>query len=190
MALASLMDSVVLDSFWQSPILSSQTALHLQVSTDALVASSSSRALLAFSQSSAASVGGVMFPDLVVVAMGEMVVATPSRDASILLASSWAFAWDEVSTSWRSSFGLWGGGVRMTTGFGLLRVKFSDPWPDMSNITQDRRFLTSMVMLISPSNFEGVVLWGLVITMVECSPIGSTFWSSSSARDWGMSIFR
>ena len=43
----------------------------------------------------------------------------------------------------------------MTTGFGLLGVKFLDPWPDVSSITQDRRFLTSMVMLPSPSNFVG-----------------------------------
>ena len=77
MALASLMDSAVLDSFLQSSIPSSQMALHLQVSMDDLVASSSSRALLAFSQSSATSVGGVMLLDLVVAAMGEMVVGTP-----------------------------------------------------------------------------------------------------------------
>ena len=44
---------------------------------DALMASSSSRALLAFPLSSAASAGGVMLLDLVVVAMGEMVVGTP-----------------------------------------------------------------------------------------------------------------
>ena len=66
---------------------------------DALVASSSSRALLAFSQSSAISAGGVMLLDLVVTAMGEMVVGTPSRDASTILASSKVLTWDEVSTS-------------------------------------------------------------------------------------------
>ena len=44
---------------------------------DALVTNSSSRALLAFSQSSAASVERVMLLDLVVMAMGEMVVGTP-----------------------------------------------------------------------------------------------------------------
>ena len=66
---------------------------------DALVASCSSRALLAFCQSSAASVGGVMLLDLVVMAMGEMVVGNPSRDASAISASSWVLTWDEVSTS-------------------------------------------------------------------------------------------
>ena len=55
---------------------------------DDLVASISSRALLAFSQSSAMSVGGVMLLDLVVTAMGEMVVGTPSRDVSAILTSS------------------------------------------------------------------------------------------------------
>ena len=96
MALASLMDSAVLDSFQQSSIPSSQMAFSLQASMDDLVASSSSRALLAFSQSSAASAGGVMLLDLVVVAMGEMVVGTPSRDASAISTSSRALTWDEV----------------------------------------------------------------------------------------------
>ena len=43
----------------------------------------------------------------------------------------------------------------MTTGLGLLRVKFLDMQPDVSNTAQDRRLLTSMVMLPSPSD-----LWG------------------------------
>ena len=47
----------------------------------------------------------------------------------------------------------------MTTGFGLLGVEFLDPWPDMFSITQDRRFLTSMVMLSSP-DFRGLDLGG------------------------------
>ena len=63
-------------------------------SMDDLVASSSSGALLAFSQSSATSVGGVMLLDLGVAAMGEMVVGTPSRDASTILTSSGVLTWD------------------------------------------------------------------------------------------------
>ena len=43
----------------------------------------------------------------------------------------------------------------MTTGVGLLVVEFSDPQPDASSNAQDRRFLTSMVMLPSPSDFGG-----------------------------------
>ena len=62
----------------------------------AFMASNSSRALLAFSQSSTASAEGVMLSDQVVMAMGEMVVGTPSRDASALSASSWVLPWDEV----------------------------------------------------------------------------------------------
>ena len=61
-----------------------------------LVASSSSRPLVVFSQSTTASAEGVMLLDLVVQAMGEMVVGTPSRDAFASLASSWVLAWDEV----------------------------------------------------------------------------------------------
>ena len=47
-----------------------------------------------------------------------------------------------------------------------------------------------MVMLTSPSDFGGVVLWQLAIMMVEHSLIGSAFWSGSSARDCPMSISR
>ena len=43
----------------------------------------------------------------------------------------------------------------MTTGLGLLRVKFSDLQPEISSIAQDGRFLTSVVMLPSPSDFGG-----------------------------------
>ena len=67
-----------------------------------------------------------MLLDLVVIAMGEMVVGTPSRDASAISISSKVLTWDEVSTGLRSSFGLWGRGVSTTTGFSLLRVKFPD----------------------------------------------------------------
>ena len=52
-------------------------APHLLVSMDALVANSCLRALLAFSHNSAASAGGVMLLDLVVTAMGDMVVGIP-----------------------------------------------------------------------------------------------------------------
>ena len=157
---------------------------------DDVVASSSSRALLAFSQSSSMSAGGVTLLDLGVAAMGEMVVGAPSRDASAISMSSRVFTWDQVSTSFGSSFSLSGGGVSMTTGFGLLRVKFPDPWPDMPSITQDRRLLTSMVMLTSLSGFGGMVLRGLVIIMVEHLPIGDAFWSGSSAMGYKMSISR
>ena len=102
-------------------------ALCLWACMDDLVASSSSRALLAFYQSSAISVGGVMLLDLVVIAMGKMVVGTLSRDAPAISTSSRVLTWDEVSTSLGSSFGLWSRGVSMTTGFGLLGGEFPDP---------------------------------------------------------------
>ena len=71
-------------------------ALSLWTSMHASVASSSSRALLAFSQSLAMSAGGVMLLDLVVMAMGEMVVGTSSRDATSISTTSKALTWDEV----------------------------------------------------------------------------------------------
>ena len=78
----------------------------------------------------------------------------------------------------------------MTTGLGLLRVEFLDLQPDISSNAQNRRFLNSMVMLPSPSNFGGLDLCGLAITMVETLPRGSTFQSSSSAGDGGISVSR
>ena len=71
-ALASLMDSAVSELFLQSSMPSSQTAFCLQASMYGLVASSSSRALLAFSQSLPTSTGGVTLLDLGITAMGEM----------------------------------------------------------------------------------------------------------------------
>ena len=72
----------------------------------------------------------------------------------------------------------------MTTGLGIFRVEFLDLHPHISSIAWDRRFLTFVVMLPSPSNFRGVDLWGLAIMMVETLPRGSTFWSGSSPQGW------
>ena len=161
-------------------------ALCLGVSMDALVFSRSWRALLAFAQSSITSTGGVTLQAPEATAIGEMLVGIPSREAS----ATSALTWDEVSTRWSSSSDFWGGGIGMITGLGLLRVKFSDLQPDISNTAQDRRFLTSTVMLPSPSNFEGVHLCGLATTMVETSPRGSSFWSGSSTWSCRISISR
>ena len=190
MALASLMDSAVLESFWRSSIPNSQTAFCLQVSMDDLVASSSSRALLAFSWSWPMFAGGVMLLDLGVTAMGEMVVGISPNEASAILTSSVVFTWDEVSNGFGRSFSLWGGGLSMTTGFGLFGVEFPDPWPDLSNIAWGRRLLTSMVMLTSLSSFGGVVLRGLDIMIAECLPRGNAFQSGSFAMGCGMLISR
>ena len=73
---------------------------------DDLVANSSSKALLAFSQSWPMSAGRVMLLDLGATAMGEMVVGTSPNEASTILASSWALTWDEVSTGLGRSFSL------------------------------------------------------------------------------------
>ena len=67
-----------------------------------------------------------MFLDLGVTAMGEMVVGTSPREASAILTSSGALTWDKVSTSLGRTLSLWGGGVSMTTGFGLFGVEFPD----------------------------------------------------------------
>ena len=103
---------------------SSQTTFCLQAD---LVDSNFSRALVTFSQSWPASVGGVTLLDLGVTAMGEMVVGTPSREASAISTSSRVLTWDEVSTSLERSLSLWGGGLSVTTGFGLFGVEFLDP---------------------------------------------------------------
>ena len=99
---------------------SSQTTFHLWALMDDLVASSSSRALLVFSQNWLASPRGTMLLDPGVMAMAEMVVGTSSREASAISTSFGVITWDEVSTSLERSLSLWGGGVSMTTGFGLF----------------------------------------------------------------------
>ena len=65
---------------------------------DDLVTSSSSRALLVFSQSWLASMRGVPLMGPGVSAMGEMVVGTSSREASTISMSSRELTWDDVST--------------------------------------------------------------------------------------------
>ena len=105
---------------------SSQTPFCLWASIDDLVASSSPRALLAFSQRRLASVGGVPWLGPGVMAMGEMAVGISCREASIISASSGALTWDDVFTSLERSVSLWGGGVSTTTGFGLFGVKFPE----------------------------------------------------------------
>ena len=47
-----------------------------------------------------------MLLDLVVMAMGEMVVGTPSTDASTILTSFRVLTWDNGPTSLGSPFGL------------------------------------------------------------------------------------
>ena len=126
MALASLMDSAVLESFHRSSMPSSQATFCLQGSMEDLVASSSSRALLAFSQRWLASAGGVLLLDPGVSAMGRMVVGTSSREASAISMSSRVLTWDDVSTSPDGFLSLWGGGVSTTTGFGLFWAEFPD----------------------------------------------------------------
>ena len=98
MALASLMDSVVSESFWQRSMPSSQTNFCQHVSMDDLVASSPPRDLLASLQRWPASAGGVPPLSPGVSAMGEGVVGISSREASTISASSGVLTWDDVST--------------------------------------------------------------------------------------------
>ena len=179
MTLASLMDSAVSELFQWSSMPSSQTTFCLWALMDDLLASSSSRALLSFSQRWLTSMGGVPLLDSGVLAMGEMVVEISSTEASVISTSSWVLTWDEVFTGPQRSLSLCGGGVSTTTGFGLFGVEFPNMWPDVSNITLDRRPLTSMVMLTSLSSFGGVVLGGLAIRMEEHPPRGDAFWFGS-----------
>ena len=73
-------------------MLSSQVALCLTASMDALVVNSSSRALLALAWSSSSSIEGVLLLVLEMAAIGEMLVGMSSSEASVAL----ALAWDEV----------------------------------------------------------------------------------------------
>ena len=115
-ALASLIDSAAWDLLQARATLSSHMALCLQTSMDALVDRKSSRALLAFSQSSGLSSRGVMLPVLKTAAMGKMLVGMSSREAS----AASVLTWDEVSTGWSGSSGFWVGVVGTVVGVGLL----------------------------------------------------------------------
>ena len=83
---------------------------------DDLVASSSPRALLAFSWRWPTSLGGVPLLGLGVSAMGEGTVGISSREASPISASSGALTWDDVSTGPERSPCLWGRGVSTNHG--------------------------------------------------------------------------
>ena len=89
MALASFMDSIVSELFWQSSMPSSQTTFHCQASMDDLVASSSPRALLALSQRWLVPAEGVLLLGPGASAMGEMAVGISSREASAISAVIW-----------------------------------------------------------------------------------------------------
>ena len=75
--------------------------------------------------------------------------------------------------------------MRTVTVVGLLGDECLDSQLDASSAAQDRRLLTSIVIL--PSDFGGD-LCGLVIRMVETLPRGGILWSGSSTGGGGISI--
>ena len=75
--------------------------------------------------------------------------------------------------------------MRTPTGVGLLGDECLNSQLDASSTAQDRRLLTSIVIL--PSDFGGD-LCGLAIRMVETLPRGGIFWSGSSIGGEGISI--
>ena len=114
-----------------------------------------------------------------------------SREASSISVSYGALTWDDVSTGWQKSSGLVGKDVTRTMGSSLFGVEFPDACPDVSNTTQDRSSLDSMVMLTSPSSFGGGALMGLAIRMEEELPLGGGSLSfGPSVMDCGMSTLR
>ena len=152
MTLAFLIVAATWDSFWQSIMPSSQTALHLLASMEPLVLSSSSRALLALVWSSTKSTRGLMLPLPEPAAMGEMLLGTSPREAS----PSLILAWDEVSAGWGRSSGFHGGDVKITAVVGLLGDECWDSQLDASNDARDR-LLTSMVILPSDLGRLGIL---------------------------------
>ena len=160
-ALASIIDSDVLDSFWQRSMPRFQTNFHQWASMDDLVASSSPRAMLASFQRWPASLAGMPLLDPGVLAMGEGAVGISSREASpsqhCLGCSS-----GRMCSLDQKDLQIWGGrGMSMTMEFSPFWVDFPDTCPDMSNTAHDRSSLTSIVMLTSLSTFGGGVLTGL-----------------------------
>ena len=92
------MDPVVLESFWQRSMPSSQSNICWWVLMDDLVASSPPIALLASSQRWPVSMGGAPLLGPGISAVGEGAMGISSREASAITASSGALTWDDVST--------------------------------------------------------------------------------------------
>ena len=145
MTLASLIDAAAWDSFWCSIMPSSQTADHLLAYMDPLVLCRSSRALLALAQFSARSIKGLMLPLLEKAAIREILVRMSSREVS----ASLMFTSDEVLTAWSRPSGFWGGVMRTTAVGDLLRDEHLGSQLDTSGTAQDKRLLTSVVILSS-----------------------------------------
>ena len=183
MALASLIDSVVLDLFHQRPMPSSQTNFCWWVLMDDIVASSSPRALLAFIWRWPASLAGVLLLDPGVLAM--------CKGAAGISASSGVLTWEDVSTGQERSPNLGDRGVSMTMGFSLFGVEFPDACSDMSNTVCDRSSLSSIVMLTSLSAFGRGALMGLGTQIgEEWLPWGSPLGSCPSGMGYRMLTFR
>ena len=94
-------------------------------------------------------------------------------------------AWDEVSAGQGRPSGFHGGDVKTIVVVGLLGDECWDSQLDASSSAQDRRLLTSVVIL--PSDLGGD-LGGLVIRMVGISLTGGIFWSDSSTGGEGIPI--
>ena len=127
-----------------------------------LIASSSPRALLASYRRWAASEVGTPLLGPGVSAVGEEADGISSREASSISASSGVLTWDDVATAQGKTSSLVGRGVTRTMGSSLF-----DVCPDVSNPTQDRSSLTSIVILTSPFAFSRGALMGLAIRMEE-----------------------
>ena len=105
-AFASLMDSLVLDSFWQRVIPNLETNFLQQVSIEDLITNQSPRALLAFSQRWAIFKGGALLLGPGVLTVEEEVAWISSGVGSSISVSSGALTWEDVSTSLEKSSGL------------------------------------------------------------------------------------
>ena len=138
-------------------------------------------ALLALVWSSDWSTGGLTLLLLYVVAMGEMLAGMPSRETS----ASSTLAWDDVPTGGSETSDFQGGDIVTAAVAIFSREECLHSHLDASVIAQSRRSLTSAVIL--PSNF-GEDLCGLVVWMMEASPIGGALVSYSSMG--GISISR
>ena len=78
-------------------------------------------------------------------AIGEMLAGISSREAS----ASLMLTWDEVLTALSGPSGFWGGVMKTAAVMGLFGGECLDSMLDTSSKAQDRRLLTSAVMLHS-----------------------------------------
>ena len=191
MAFASLADSVASELFWWRAMPNSKINFCQWASMEDLIASRSPRTLLASSQRWATSVEGASpLGPRASTLREEGVGLPPGRHPPFQL--HWGCSPGMMCPLAGGNLLVWSArGVTRTFGFHLLGVELPDVCSDVSKTAWDRRSLTSVVMLTSPSTYGRGGWMGLAIKLEgEWLLRGWALSSGPSTMDCGMSTFR